>query len=155
MAVSRDESIGSGLIYSKNLDLQKSLSRSFSLKDLSAIFHQELLPKIDLTLRENNLSSLESAELEESPYLPVAPFTGNHLSPELRDCLNFKSCPALEEMQRWIRQIIDSKNYRRLQILKSATEGFYLNEALGNPFHMNDNQKAQAILLLKAISEFE
>jgi len=159
IGVSQKESLGSGLIFSKNQNLLKKVRNLLSLEDISYKFHLGVMPNLIVTSNSLNATKPEFSEPPDTLTISLIEAIQNQIEianlppSEATKCFMQKNCPELSDFQKWVRQIITSKDFRRLSILKSAAEGFYLNEALGNPLKMNQKQKKDALYLVKSLSE--
>lgn len=157
LGISEDESVGSAIVFSNKDFLNGSITKSFSLEDLSLAFHSEMLPDHVSTLSQKNFSHypfidsntdnltwlVNKVRSEES--LIELPENG------VTNCLIQNNCANRDLYRKWILELKETNDYRRLSIIKSATEGFYLNELLGNPLKLQNKQKESALLMLQTL----
>jgi len=165
IGIAKDKSIGSGLIFTQNKMEQNGLMKVSSLEEFSIIFHKLIKPDLLVTETvrhaETNLNP-ENLQLEEvtnsrfklaiKKILQKDPLVDS-IDLKSISCVRFEECEQLKIYQKLIRQLIQKNEYRRISVIKASAEGFYLNEALGNPLKLSQIQRINGLFLFKAVTD--
>lgn len=159
LGIAKNESIGSGIIFTHNKGDQKQFTQASSIEKISILFHKLIKPDLLVTETNPNFKSHQTEEVISANLdLAIKKILQKdkvETSIDLRpiSCTSFEECEQLKIYQRWTRQLIEKNEHRRLSILKASAEGFYLNEALGNPLKLTEQQRLKGLLLLKTVTD--
>lgn len=149
----------------QNTKAQKNLKLEVSLPHLSSVFHSMLYgteatetpPQLFSPAKKPTSTSVLALFMSELQSPEVEPSIFEKLSfefPELTACLlSPESCPQLLYYKKWLRDLRDSKKLRQLGSVKLATQGFFINESLGNVLHLNKEQRLRMLYLYWSLKE--